>query len=366
MVSGRGRPDSVITGDYGHPFDVERGGMTTQPGRGGPTITEVAQVAKVSRQTVSNALNFPDRVRPDTLARVLEVIEELGYVPNRVARSLRTRATRQIGYRLSPQCADGVSFLQDHFLHALTRAAEDEDYLLLVFGPGRPADEFTRYADMLRAGSVDGFVLSGIDPGDHRPAWLAQRQAPFVCFGRPRTTGPDQLWVDVDSAMGVEVAVDHLVAAGHRDIGFLGWSSASGPGHQRLSGWGRAMKKHGLGTEHRRYARDTLTDSTKAALVLLRQSPSLTAVVAASDTFALGCYAAARLQGLEIGRDLAVTGFDDSPAAAMVVPALTSLRQPLDEIGRIIMRLLVARLDGQTPQPSGVLLPPSLVIRESA
>ncbi|WP_225833735.1 LacI family DNA-binding transcriptional regulator [Streptomyces sp. NK08204] len=340
--------------------------MTTERGRSGPTITEVAQAAKVSRQTVSNALNFPDRVRPDTLARVLEVIEELGYVPNRVARSLRTHATRQIGYRLGPECADGVSFLQDSFLHALTRAAEEEGYLLLVFGSGRSADELTRYADMLRTGSVDGFVLSGIDPGDQRPAWLAQRHAPFVCFGRPRPATPDYLWVDVDSAAGVEAAVDHLVAAGHRDIGFLGWSSASGPGHQRLSGWGRAMRKHGLGTEHRRYARDTLTDSTTAALDLLRQSPSLTAVVAASDTFALGCYAAARLEGREIGRDLAVIGFDDSPTASMVTPALTSIRQPLDEIGRTIMRLLVARLRGQTPRPAGVLLPPSLVVRESA
>lgn len=340
--------------------------MTTERGRSGPTIMEVAQAAKVSRQTVSNALNFPDRVRPDTLARVLEVIEELGYVPNRVARSLRTRSTRQIGYRLGPECADGVSFLQDHFLHALTRAAEDEGYLLLVFSSGWAADELTRYADMLRTGSVDGFVLSGIDPGDHRPAWLAQRHAPFVCFGRPRPAAPDCLWVDVDGAAGVEAAVDHLVAAGHREIGFLGWSSASGPGHQRLSGWGRAMRKHGLGTEHRRYARDTLTDSTKAALDLLRHSPSLTAVVAASDTFALGCYAAARLEGREIGRDLAVTGFDDSPSASMVTPALTSIRQPLDEIGRTIMRLLVRRLSGLPPEPAGVLLAPSLVVRDSA
>ena len=339
--------------------------MTTERRHRNPTIIEVAQAAKVSRQTVSNALNFPDRVRPDTLARVLEVVEELGYVPNRVARSLRMRNTRQIGYRLDPECGDGVSFLQGHFLNALTRGAEEEGYRLLVFSSGRAADELTHYAEMLRTGSVDGFVLSGIDPGDHRPAWLAQRHAPFVCFGRPRPTG-DHLWVDVDGALGVEAAVDHMVAAGHRTIGFLGWSSASGPGYQRMSGWGRGMRKHGLATEHRRYARDTLTDSTRAALELLRQSPSLTAVVAASDTFALGCYAAARMQGMEVGRDLAVTGFDDSPTASMVTPALTSIRQPLDEIGRAVMRLLVSRLDGRTPQPSGVLLAPTLVVRESA
>src|SRR5690242_4042330 len=107
--------------------------MTTDRSHSGPTITDVASAAKVSRQTVSNALNSPHRVRPETLARVLDVIDELGYVPNRVARSLRTRVSRQIGYRLDRECADGVSFLQDQFLHALTRAAEDEGYLLLLF-----------------------------------------------------------------------------------------------------------------------------------------------------------------------------------------------------------------------------------------
>ncbi|HEY5836327.1 LacI family DNA-binding transcriptional regulator [Streptomyces sp.] len=340
--------------------------MTTQRGRSGPTILEVARAARVSRQTVSNALNFPHRVRPDTLARVLNTVDELGYVPNRVARSLRTRSTRQIGYRLDLERADTVSFLQDHFLHALIRAAEDEGYLLLLFSSGRIDDELTRYADMLRTRSVDGFVLSGIDPGDRRPDWLAERQAPFVCFGRPSSARPGPLWVDVDGAAGIEAAVDHLVATGHRAIGFLGWPSTSGPGHHRLSGWQRAMKKHGLGTAHRASARDTLTDGTQGALTLLRRSPAPTAVVAASDTFALGCYAAARVLGLEIGRDLAVIGFDDSPTASMVTPALTSIRQPLEEIGRSIMRLLVARLEGHVPEPSGVLLAPSLVVRASA
>ena len=340
--------------------------MTTDGGRGGPTIVDVAKAAGVSRQTVSNALNSPDRVRPETLARVLDVIDELGYLPNRVARSLRTRSTRQIGYRLDPECADGVSFLQDHFLHALTRAAEDEGYLLLLFSSGRAADELSRYAEMLRTGGADGFVLSGIDPGDHRPAWLAQRHAPFVSFGRPRPTRAEYLWVDVDGAAGIEAAVDHLVAAGHREIGFLGWSNTSGPGYQRLSGWGRAMRKHGLSTERRRYADDTLAGSSRAAAELLRQAPSLTAVVAASDTFALGCYAAARELGREIGRDLAVTGFDDSPTASMVSPTLTSIRQPLEEIGQTIMRLLVARLRGQDPSPGGILLAPALIVRKSA
>ncbi|HET6355212.1 LacI family DNA-binding transcriptional regulator [Streptomyces sp.] len=333
---------------------------------GPPTIIDVARVAKVSRQTVSNALNAPEKLLPETLARVLAVIEELGYQPNRMARSMRTHSTRQIGYRLDPDRSNTASVLQDRFLHALTTAAESAGYLLLLFSAGETRGELTRYADMLRTGSVDGFVLSGIDPGDPRPAWLAQRNASFVCFGSPDTDSTDCLSVDVDGAFGTEVAVDHLVAAGHRNIAFLGWPETSGPGEARLHGWQRAMREHGLTPDRCVRALDTLPDSTRAALDLLERAPTPTAVVAASDTFALGCYAAARQRGLDIGRDLAVVGFDDSPMASLVAPALTTVRQPLEEVGETVIRMLTAELGNQPVTDRHILLKPTLVRRDSA
>ncbi|GAA3794735.1 LacI family DNA-binding transcriptional regulator [Streptomyces chiangmaiensis] len=328
-------------------------------------MAEVARAAHVSLQTVSNALNAPERVRADTLARVLAAIDKLGYQPNQVARSLRTRRTRHIGYRLDPDRSDTASVLQDRFLHALTTAAESAGHRVLLFSSGGISAELTCYEDMLRTGSVDGFVLSGIDPGDPRPAWLAERGAAFACFGRP---DPDSnyLWVDVDGAAGTQAAVDHLVAAGHREIGFLGWSSTSGPGEQRRRGWLRALQRHGLRPDHHITALDTLQDGTRAALELLGRAPTITAIVAASDTFALGCYAAARSVGREIGRELAVIGVDDSPTASLVTPALTSVRQPLEEVAKEVMSLLVAKLKDQRVQHNGIVLAPSLMIRESA
>ncbi|MFE9097813.1 LacI family DNA-binding transcriptional regulator [Streptomyces sp. NPDC007264] len=331
----------------------------------GLTITEVARVAQVSRQTVSNALNAPERVREETLQRVLAVIDELGYRPNRMARSLRTHHTRQIGYRLDPDRSDTASVLQDRFLHALTRAAEADGYLLLLLSAGRTSDELSRYGDMLNTGSVDAFVLSGIDPGDPRPGWLSERGAVFVCFGTPDDALPDLLTVDVDGARGTEMAVDHLVARGHRDIAFLGWPGTSGPSQARMHGWRRAMRWHGLEPTHCAQAPETVSDGTRAALALLDRTPRPTAVVAASDTFGMGCYAAARRLGLEIGRDLAVTGFDDSPTAAVVAPGLTSVHQPLEEVARAVMGLLVERLAGRTPAEPRVLLQPSLIVRDS-
>lgn len=333
-----------------------------------PTITEVARVARVSRQTVSNALNAPERVRKETLQRVLAVIDELGYVPNRMASSLRSHRTRQIGYRLDPDRSDTASVLQDRFLHALTKAAETDGYFLLLLSAGRTSDELTRYDDMLRTGSVDAFVLSGIDPGDPRPAWLTEREATFVCFGTPDTRDADcdVLSVDVDGALGTQMAVDHLMTRGHREIAFLGWPPSSGPSGNRMHGWQRAMRTHGLTPVHHTQAMDTVSDSTEAALWLLDRSPRPTAIVAASDTFAMGCYAAARQRGLDIGPDLAVTGFDDSPTAAVVTPALTSVRQPLEDVARTVMHLLVTRLKGMHPVGTRVLLAPSLVVRDSS
>lgn len=344
-----------------------RGDDAIRQRRQSPTINEVAKAAGVSRQTVSNALNAPERVRPDTLARVLATIDELGYKPNRMARSLRTSASRQIGYRLDPDRPDTASVLMDRFLHALTIAAQGAGYRLLLFSSDGTEDELAQYDSMLRTGSVDGFVLSGIDPGDPRPGWLAERQAPFVCFGRPGGSGSDAPWVDVDGAAGTEAVVDHLVAAGHHRIGFVGWPSGSGPGEARLSGWRRAMRRHGMDTGACAHALDTLPDSTRAAHTLLGRDPAPTAVVAATDTFAAGCYSAARIRGLTVGAtgDLAVTGFDDSPYAALLSPPLTSVRQPLEDAVREVVRLLTSLLEGSEPDTSGVLLQPSLVVRES-
>ncbi len=336
-------------------------------GTSGPNIAAVARAAGVSKQTISNALNAPERLHPATLVRVQRVIEELGYEPNRAARSLRTHVSRQIGYRIDPNRPNWASAVMDEFLHALAESAQDEGYSLLLFTPRDTADEMTTYAEMLRTGTVDGFVISGVDHGDERPGLLQRLEAPFASFGRVKVNGAGQPWVDVDGAAGVAAAVDHLVARGHEQIAFLGWPAGSVPGECRIAGWRRGLRKHGL-TSRTALARaeNTVDDATAAALRLLDAAVPPTAVVAASDVLALGCFAAARQRGLEVGRDLAVVGFDDSPAAELAAPALTSVRQPLDEVGRSVVQIVVGQLSGATAPQQGVLLEPSLVVRDSA
>jgi LacI family transcriptional regulator len=319
----------------------------------------------VSRQTVSNALNTPDLLAPDTLARVRRAVEELDYRPHQAARSLRTRASHLIGYGVTPTRSGVSTQLLDRFLHALSDAADQAGYRVLLFAAtaGTP-DETDRYAELVRDHSIDGFVLSNTYRGDQRPAWLDKRKIPFIAFGRWSAKGIGD-WVDVDGAQGTAAAVDHLVALGHRRIAFLGWPRGSGVGDDRADGWRAAMRRHDLPV---RGLRLSSIDDVEAAAAAVRPlfPGQATAVVTASDTLALGCYRALDECGLRPGRDVAVVGFDDSPAAELISPSLTSVHQPLEEVGRSCTRLLLRRIKDPQAEPERLLLTPDLVVRHSS
>ncbi|MFJ4923387.1 LacI family DNA-binding transcriptional regulator [Streptomyces sp. NPDC088725] len=328
------------------------------------TLALVAQRAGVSAQTVSNALNSPDLLAPRTLKRVREAISDLDYRPHQAARSLRTRSSRLIGYGVHPTPTGLSTPVLDHFLHALSDSADKAGYRILLFAaPTGTANEAERYGELLREHSLDAFVLSSTFRGDRRPGWLQKRGVPFVAFGRwsARDTAD---WVDVDGAHGTAAAVDHLVAAGHRKIAFLGWPRGSSVGDDRARGWREAMRRHSLPVRELRV--QSLDDVDAARDAIAPVLPGVTAVVAASDTLALGCYRALRDSGRVPGQDVAVVGFDDSPAAGLLSPSLSSVHQPLEEVGRACTRLLVSRIQNPEAAPERVLLTPELVVRESS
>ncbi|MEV6109946.1 LacI family DNA-binding transcriptional regulator [Streptomyces sp. NPDC051940] len=352
---------------------------------GGVTLAMVARRAGVSPQTVSNAINAPELLRPDTLRRVRQAIDAMGYRPHRAAQQLRTRSSKLIGYGIRPTAPGTPTPVLDHFLHALSQTADAAGHRILLFaepepepgpepgpgpvpdGPGTrdvPQRMLDAYQELLDTYSVDGFVLSGTFRGDPRQVWLEKQGIPFAAFGRVwsgRETGD---WVDVDGAAGTEALTDHLVGLGHARIAFLGWPKGSGSGDDRAAGWRRAMRRHGLPVRGRRAACVDDLDAARAAAGPLLDAGA-TAVVAASDTLALGCYRALRERGLAPGADVSVAGFDDSPAAALLTPALTSVAQPLDAVGRDCVRMLLGRIAEPARPPAHVLLTPALSIRES-
>ncbi|MGH3741136.1 MAG: LacI family DNA-binding transcriptional regulator [Micromonosporaceae bacterium] len=336
------------------------------------TLDDVAARAGVSRQTVSNAINFPQRVRERTRRRVEGAIVELGYQPNRAARALRAQASRMIGYRIEPVREESLASIHDRFLHALADAGREADHHLLLFTADDAKGELESCARLFGASGVDGFVLYGIDHDDPRPAALATLGAPFAVFGR---TDHDSghCWVDIDNVAGVAAAVDHLVERGHRRIGFVGWPDGSGVGDRRFEGWRGALERHGLLAESgdlQARGLDSIDEGARAGGWLLDLAHPPTAVVTVTDTLAVGVLRAAEARGRSVGADLALVGFDDTPSA--LVLGISSVRQPIEAAGRLIIQMLLERLPGG-PQPSemaagpeGRLLAPQLVTRASS
>ncbi len=356
----------------------------TRHSDGPPTLSTVAEVAGVSRQTVSNALNSPHLLRPETLERVRSAIDSLGYSPNRAARSLRTRSSHLIGLRVDRVAEGTANATMDRFLHSLVESTRDVGYHVLLFsgadtgtdtgtdtGPDRAPDGQHRaiagYDDLLRSTAVDAFVITDTYRGNPQAGWLERRGAPFVAFGRPwGEPAARHPWVDVDGRTGVMLAVDHLVARGHQRIAWVGWQKTSFIGEDRRTGWVDAMHGHGLPTSRLSARGDDTLDFGRRAAHALCEKEAPTAFVCVSDTVAMGVMHALADRSLVVGRDVAVVGFDDSIAAQCVPSGLTSVRQPLEQVAVEIVGLLGKLLGHKPIDEPGRLLVPTLSVRGSS
>jgi DNA-binding LacI/PurR family transcriptional regulator len=332
-------------------------------------MADVAKAAAVSLQTVSNVINAPHLVRAQTRERVEAVIAATGYRPLKAAQTLRTQRSHLIAV-IIPEPGPFKGELHNAFLHALTRRAQKSGYRILLFTAVDDDEEIRAYDQLLGDYTLDAFVLTGTHSGDRRTAWLRRKRVPYVTFGRPWGTAATHPWVDVDGAYGERQATEHLIAAGHRAIAFLGWPEDSDVGEDRKAGWEQACAAAGLPVAGR-LARleDDLALGRAACARLLDAPEPPTAFVCVSDTIALGAWSEITARGLVPGRDVAVVGFDDTAAAAAL--GLSSVAQPLDEVADACLVALDKLLaPGHGPGARGVrprvLLEPQLVIRGSA
>ena len=335
----------------------------------GITIRDVAKKAGVSTATVSYVLNNSRQVGDGTRERVLTAARQLGYRPNITARNLQASETRLIGYSWRPTPPDRFNPVLDRFLQAIAEAAAHHDYRILAFPSLDIHEELSAYEEMMLIGQVDGFILTNTNFDDERVLALVKNQFPFVSFGRANEDW-DFPWIDVDGAAGTLAAVRHLVSQGHRRIGFLAWPEVSQTGHYRMHGFLTGMQEAGLlvdeawvqlaGNFH-----DEAYAATQRLLALpAERRPS--AVVASSDLMAMGVINAGWDTGLQVGGDLAVVGFDDAPIACFLRPALTTLAQPIYDIGERLVSMLLDEINGLSHAERQILLAPSLVVRASS
>lgn len=326
------------------------------------TLSSVAARAGVSPQTVSNVLNSPEIVRAETAARVRAAIRDLRYRPHRAARQLRTRRSHVLGLRIEANSGDAVF---DRFLHALTDAATDRDYRVMLYTANDDDAEIAAYSELHDRWDVDGFVLTSTHPGDHRTTYLAERGIPCVTFGRPWDGSGHHPWVDVDGAAGTRAATEHLIDNGRKAIGFLGWPEGPGVGDDRQAGWVSAMAAAGLPTDRLARSSNDLTQGRAAAAEMLND-PAISALVCVSDVLALAAMSEVTARGRRVGKDVAVVGFDDTDVAQVM--GLSSVNQPLADVATACIGLITTILDSPAGDHTAeqILLEPELIVRSSS
>ncbi|HEV7172248.1 LacI family DNA-binding transcriptional regulator [Pedococcus sp.] len=329
-------------------------------GRDRATVIDVARAAGVSRQTVSNVVNQPERVAADTLERVRREIARLGFRPSRAARNLKQERAGAWGLELKTAGAGRQGNLLVNFLVSLTTLSHRHDAHIVPFTAPDPEAPIAAYEDLLASRLADGFVLTDTRHGDPRPRWLRDSGVPFASFGRIWDDPTHAGWVDIDGAAGVDAAVRHLAGNGFERIGFLGWPPGSPVGDDRRAGWSRATLDLGLQrSDWQATAAQDFTLAAAAAGPLIDRLGRGAAMVCASDALAVGAWMVLINRGWQPGLDFGLVGFDDGDLAAAL--DLSTVRQPLAEIADRVLALL-----GGEGDDVGLLIPPELVIRASS
>ena len=339
--------------------------MAVDSGRRRPTIEDVAAAAGVSRGTVSRVLNGGVNVSPTALAAVNKAIKQTGYVVNTHARSLVTQRSGSIAFILSePQ----EKFFEDPnfqmLLRGCTQALAEHDMPLLLSIADSEQDR-ERVVRFISGGHIDGALLVSTHAGNPVIGRLASLGIPTVACGLPMGHERELAYVAVNEAEGARLATAHLASRGRRRIATITGPLDLPGGRDRLSGYREALGQAGLAYDQNLIVHGDYTRTSGQAAMekLLATTPDFDAVFVSSDLMARGALDALDRAGRSVPGDVAVVGFDDSPAATSSRPALTTVRQPWKRICEEMVRLLLALLNGQ--EPAAVILPAELVVRET-
>jgi DNA-binding LacI/PurR family transcriptional regulator len=336
--------------------------MNTQRNRssGRPTLDQVAARAGVGRGTVSRVVNGSAQVSPEARRAVETAIAELNYEPNRAARALVTQRTDSIALVVFES---GERFFAEPFfgriVPSISSVLVDRDLQMVLMIAQSPLER-QRLEGYLTRQHVDGALLLSLHGDDPLPATLERRGVPIVRVGRP-TSAASHCFVDADNRGGAREAVSYLHRQGRRRIATITGPLDMAAGIARLDGYRDVA---GAGVVE---VGDFSEESGAAAMHrLLASHPEVDAIFAASDMMAAGALRVMRERGLRAPRDIAVVGFDDSVIARHTDPPLTTVHQPLEQMAREMVRLLLTKIDGDHPGDCAVVLGTRLVVRDSA
>lgn len=331
---------------------------------GTPTLEMVAALAGVSRSTVSRVINDSPKVTPEALAAVNAAIEQLGYVPNRAARSLASRRTQAIALVIPENTA---KFFADPYFSsviqgaAMRLAATDYTLTLLIASETDP-EKTRRY---LQAGNVDGALILS-HHSDDRSYVALSRSLPVVFGGRPANAdgGVAPVYVDVDNAAAARDVTELLISSGRRRIATVAGPTNMTAGLDRLAGWRGALEGAGLPTDLVEHGDFTPASGADAMERLLARGEPIDGLFAASAQMADGALSVLRAHGLVAPTDLGIVTFDDDYFAQRATPPLTTVDQDEGEVGVTMAELLMRSIEGEDV-PRVTMMPTRLIRRGS-
>ena len=325
----------------------------------GPSIGDVARLAGVSAQTVSRVSTGAEAVRPETRLKVLRAMEQLGYSANRAARALRDGRYGAVGLLARRFDRTGEALLTD----AVLRAAEAEDYsVTLLSAHDTTSAEWEPAARRLQNQTVDGMIILRSEGGSGDPLALPSTMPVVVSDSRAHGQYPR---VASDEVTGVRAAVDHLLDLGHRTVHFIAGPADSQPARLRIIGWRASLAERGREVHEPRVG-DWTPESGYKVGSDWAADPSVTAIMCANDEMAFGVMLALHAAGRSVPRDVSVVGFDGISLSRYAVPPLTTVHQDFPEMGRELVRMVLAQIG--KPQPVDMpdsIVPVELVLRES-
>lgn len=331
-----------------------------------PTLEQVAERAGVSRSTASRAINGGFKVSAEAQAAVDAAVAELGYTPNRAARTLVTRRTDSIAL-VVPE-PDQTVLTDPYFagtLQGLSAAlAETEIQLILLIA--RRGEETQRTVRYLRNGHVDGAVIVSHHRDDAFDAVVSDSRLPCVFVGRPWSAHARTQYVDVNNELGGRRATEHLISVGCRRIGTIAGPLDMAAGVDRLAGWRQALHDARLSDEAMVRGDFTSAGGAAATERLLDAHPDIDGLFAASDLMAAGALGVLARRGRSVPGDVRVVGFDDLGVATSTSPTLTTMSNPVVEMSRTAGQLLLEQIAGQTTSFEPRIFGADVVARESA
>lgn len=327
-------------------------------------IKDIAALANVSPATVSRVFSAPDMVSKKTLNKVRKVIDEVGYRPNRMGASLRTRKSGNI-VAIIPDITNPVNA---GIIRAIEQGAQSAGYSVLLGDTQGLEEREQHYADLVSHGQADGLLLfcSRI-PFKTDPNLPLMAQLPPMVNGNEKIDSEEVVQVAVDNVAAAKAAIDYLISLGHKRIAAITGPDDIASSNERLEGYQMALKEAGIEPDIAlQLEGDYLVQSgmdCASQLLLLPQRP--TAIFCFNDDMAIGVMKFLQKQGFVVPDDISVMGFDDINYAQFVTPSLTTVHQPLHEIGSTCIELLLKQLRGQEVEPGRRYLPFELKVRDS-